>query len=172
MIERIYQDFIVRGAGIKLWICDDGYLHQLTIDELLAVKEQPELLKGLSMKVRISDVDGTISIAAPSEVRQLEPTAEASPVASPGTTAAGIPMTASRRATIYAEPHALSRTIGQVAVGETVQLLERTDNGTWYRIIVDSEQTGWVRVAELPIPGDIAEQVPVAATSEPTIEAP
>jgi hypothetical protein len=163
-IERIDQDFIMRAARMSLWVCDDGYLHQLTLDEVLAPETQPDRLVGFAMKVRVTDINGAVLIAAPTQAQPLAPVADASPVALAGTVRAGIPMTASRHATIYAKPNVLSQAIGQVAVGEIVQLLERTDTGVWYRIITEGDATGWIRVVELPVARDIALQVPVAST--------
>ena len=50
----------------------------------------------------------------------------------------------------------------QINANETVQLLERTADGTWYRIINEREVEGWVSATLLTIDATVVEQVPIA----------
>lgn len=50
----------------------------------------------------------------------------------------------------------------QINANETVQLLERTADGTWYRIRNEREVEGWVSVTLLTIDASVVEQVPIA----------
>jgi flagellar FliL protein len=54
------------------------------------------------------------------------------------------------------------RPLDQINAGETVQLLEKTADGGWYRITNIRNVTGWVSRTLLTIPPDVARQVPVA----------
>jgi len=57
--------------------------------------------------------------------------------------------------------------VGGVDAGNTVQLIERTPNGLWYRIrfsnVDDGQQkVGWVSASLLAVPADVLAQIPVA----------
>jgi hypothetical protein len=52
--------------------------------------------------------------------------------------------------------------IDQIKEGETVQLLAKTPDGTWYQIKNIRNKTGWASQTLLTIDPAIAEQVPVA----------
>jgi hypothetical protein len=54
----------------------------------------------------------------------------------------------------------------QLHAGETVTLLEKTDNGRWYRVVAP-EGEGWVSVTLLRIDGPVADQVPIQGQSAP-----
>jgi uncharacterized protein YgiM (DUF1202 family) len=54
----------------------------------------------------------------------------------------------------------------QLHAGETVTLLEKTDNGRWYRVTAP-EGEGWVSVTLLRIDAQVADQVPIQGQSAP-----
>jgi uncharacterized protein YgiM (DUF1202 family) len=54
----------------------------------------------------------------------------------------------------------------QLHAGETVTLLEKTDDGRWYKVIAP-EGEGWVSVTLLRIDAQVAEQVPLQGQSTP-----
>jgi flagellar FliL protein len=54
------------------------------------------------------------------------------------------------------------RPVDEVNADETVQLLEKTADGAWYRITDIRGKTGWVSVTLLKIDPDVAKQVPIA----------
>lgn len=58
-------------------------------------------------------------------------------------------------------------TCPQLHAGQTVQLLEKTADGNWYRVIAP-EGTGWVSATLLRIDGEVARQVPVEGQTPPT----
>lgn len=55
----------------------------------------------------------------------------------------------------------------QLHAGETVQLLEKTADGRWYRVTAPAG-TGWVSSTLLRIDGAVARQVPIEGQSTPT----
>jgi hypothetical protein len=171
-ISQVLRDYMLQEASLKLWVCDDGYLHQLVIDELLALRDRPEVEVGLRLSVRVTRINGPVYIQRPSDAKLFVPEDSATPTAEGDTLSSGVQMTASKRANIYEDPHVLSRVVGHVAAGESVRLLERNETGAWYRILNEDDEMGWIRVAELPVERDIALQVPVAPTLEPTSEMP
>ena len=52
--------------------------------------------------------------------------------------------------------------LGMINANEPVQLLEKTSDGRWYRIIDIRNVTGWVSATLLTIEKQVADQVPVA----------
>jgi flagellar FliL protein len=54
-----------------------------------------------------------------------------------------------------------SNQVGTINANETVQLLAKTANGSWYKITDIRGVTGWVSVTLLTISADVADQVPV-----------
>jgi hypothetical protein len=54
----------------------------------------------------------------------------------------------------------------QLHAGETVTLLEKTEDGRWYRVKAPGGE-GWVSVTLLRIDGDVARQVPIEGQSTP-----
>lgn len=55
------------------------------------------------------------------------------------------------------------RPLDQVHAGETVQLLARTSDGAWYRVVTARQVTGWVSQTLLTIDPQVAERVPTEA---------
>lgn len=63
---------------------------------------------------------------------------------------------------VYLAADPASAQIDRVERDEVVELLERTADGTWYRVLNVRDQEGWVQADLLGIPDDVAQQVPVA----------
>ncbi len=57
---------------------------------------------------------------------------------------------------------AANNEVGMINAGETVTLLQKNANGTWYRIRNPAGVEGWSSASLLDIPPDVAAQVPVA----------
>ncbi|HET9224355.1 MAG TPA: SH3 domain-containing protein, partial [Roseiflexaceae bacterium] len=54
----------------------------------------------------------------------------------------------------------------QLHAGQTVTLVEKTENGRWYKVIAPDGE-GWVSVTLLRIDGPVADQVPIQGQSAP-----
>jgi hypothetical protein len=116
-------------------------------------------------------------VAAATSVPTITPTnppSPSTPTAIPPTTAAPEPTAApTLTATVFnggnirPQPQ-LGACDGcpQLHAGETVTLLEKTDNGRWYRVVAP-EGEGWVSVTLLRIDGPVADQVPIQGQSAP-----
>ncbi|ACL23895.1 SH3 domain-containing protein [Chloroflexus aggregans] len=63
---------------------------------------------------------------------------------------------------IYLAADPASTQIDRVERNEVVELLERTADGMWYKVLNVREREGWVQASLLGIPDDVAAQVPVA----------
>jgi uncharacterized protein YgiM (DUF1202 family) len=61
------------------------------------------------------------------------------------------------------QPFIADNVVGGVNAGETVQLIERTPNGAWYRVRTIRDELGWVSTSLLQVDNALAEQVPVAS---------
>ncbi|PMP83283.1 MAG: SH3 domain-containing protein, partial [Chloroflexus aggregans] len=63
---------------------------------------------------------------------------------------------------VYLAADPASAQIDRVERNEVVELLERTADGMWYKVLNVRERGGWVQANLLGIPDDVAAQVPVA----------
>lgn len=63
---------------------------------------------------------------------------------------------------VYLAADPASAQIDRVERDEVVELLERTADGSWYRVLNVRDKEGWVPANLLGIPDDVAKQVPVA----------
>lgn len=63
---------------------------------------------------------------------------------------------------VYLAADPASAQIDRVERNEVVELLERTADGMWYKVLNVREREGWVQASLLGIPDDVAAQVPVA----------
>jgi uncharacterized protein YgiM (DUF1202 family) len=63
---------------------------------------------------------------------------------------------------VRAAPNLRGQVLDQINADETVDLLEKSANGQWYRITNTRNVTGWVSVTLLTIDPDVARRVPVA----------
>jgi flagellar FliL protein len=62
---------------------------------------------------------------------------------------------------VYLAADPASAQIDRVERNEVVELLERTADGMWYKVLNVREREGWVQANLLGIPDDVAAQVPV-----------
>jgi flagellar FliL protein len=102
------------------------------------------------------------------------PATAAEPTAPPEPTAtAAISLTASvfNGGNIRPEPRIQACSCPQLHAGEVVQLLEKTADGKWFRVIAP-EGTGWVSVTLLRIEAGVARQVPLQGARTPPVPAP
>ncbi|WP_298816393.1 SH3 domain-containing protein [Chloroflexus sp.] len=64
--------------------------------------------------------------------------------------------------TVYLAADPDSAAIDRVEANEVVELLERTADGSWYRVLNVRDREGWVQASLLGIPDDVIAQVPIA----------
>jgi hypothetical protein len=103
-------------------------------------------------------IDGEVAKKVPIQGQSTPPTPASG--GTPGATPTGLTATVFNGGNIRERPVG-GRPLGQLHAGQTVQLLARTADGIWYRVIAP-EATGWVHVSLLKIDAAVAKQVPVA----------
>ena len=102
---------------------------------------------------------------APTPTATGVPTAAATtvvtPTAAPTPTIEGLAATVFNGGNVREQPNLNGRVLDQINAGETVQLLEKTADGLWYRITNIRSVSGWVSRSLLTIDPQVAQQVPV-----------
>jgi flagellar FliL protein len=110
------------------------------------------------VSVTLLRIDGAVAKQVPIEGQQTPPTP-----APGGTPAAPSGLTATvRNGGNVREKPVSGRPLDQINAGETVQLLEKTADGAWYKITNIRNITGWVSVTLLTIDREVVRQVPIA----------
>jgi hypothetical protein len=99
-------------------------------------------------------IDGQVAKQVPIEGQRTPPTP------APGAAPTGLMAKVFNGGNIRERPVG-GRPLGQLRAGQTVELLEKTADGVWYRVIAP-EATGWVHVSLLTIDAEVAKQVPIA----------
>ncbi len=74
----------------------------------------------------------------------------------------GLTATVFNGGNVRAFPNLQGKVLDQIHAAETVQLVAKTSDGSWYKIINPRNQTGWVSVTLLTVDPAVAAQVPVA----------
>jgi hypothetical protein len=74
----------------------------------------------------------------------------------------GLTATVFNGGNVRAFPNLQGKVLDQINAAETVQLVAKTSDGSWYKIINPRNQTGWVSVTLLTIDPAVAAQLPVA----------
>jgi uncharacterized protein YgiM (DUF1202 family) len=99
----------------------------------------------------------------------VPPTPTSKPEATPTIAATSVPTQSTQPQAIVIgggkirqEPSAQSPEVGQVTRGETLTLLERTQDGAWYRIQT-AAATGWLSSVLLEVAPEVAAKVPTPA---------
>jgi hypothetical protein len=109
------------------------------------------------VSVTLLRIDGEVARQVPIEGQRTPPTP--APGGEPGATPTGLTATVFNGGNIRERPVG-GRPLGQLRAGQTVELLEKTADGVWYRVIAP-EATGWVHVSLLRIDAEVAKQVPI-----------
>jgi flagellar FliL protein len=92
------------------------------------------------------------------------PTATAAPSATPvPALPEGVPTNVLNGGNVRKQPIIADNVVGGVNAGETVQLIERTPNGAWYRVRTIRDELGWVSTTLLQVDAALAGQVPIAS---------
>lgn len=150
VIDDALNNIQAAESELKLWQCDDGYLHRLTI-ELTGFDKSSEQPFALSQDLRIYDVEAPIAINPPPGAVRLDY----------GPSGGELTATVFNGGNIRAEPATSAAVLGQVNAGETVYLYERTSDGRWYYVGAPAAE-GWVHSSLLTVDPTVAAQVPVS----------
>lgn len=143
---------------------------------LLARNADSTWLKIINERQITGWVSRTLLTVAPDDLRGLPVSNETVPTPLPATVAAlpppptpnatalpvtGLTAIVFNGGNVRAAPNLRAQVLDQVNARETVQLLSRTPDGNWYRIINVRGVTGWVNRTLLTIDPDVARRVPV-----------
>jgi SH3-like domain-containing protein len=97
-----------------------------------------------------------------------EPTPTPEPQPAQGTVA----VTVGNGGNVRSEPNSGAAVVGQVALNDTVEIIEKTADDIWYRIrFGQDDTTGWTHYVVLQMEQDVINQIPVqgaATTPDPT----
>jgi hypothetical protein len=63
----------VSNVELKIWICDDGYLHQLTLNMEGQAQNKPDQKASISMRFHCWDLNSQIEIQPPPNPAPLQP---------------------------------------------------------------------------------------------------
>jgi SH3-like domain-containing protein len=94
--------------------------------------------------------------------RESEPTPEPTP------DTRGIVATVNNGGNVRAEPDADARIVGAIQLGDTVEVLEKNEASTWYRIETSSGVSGWTSVLALRPDAQVVAQTPIEGGIMPT----
>jgi flagellar FliL protein len=133
-----------------------------TINSEVAALDVPAPLRDAFFQVVASAPPNTPTAPPDPTKPNPTPTSVPEPTTPPAPTAtAGVSLTATvfNGGNIRTAPRVEPCSCPQLHAGETVQLLERSSDGQWYRVIAP-EGTGWVNVTLLRIDAAVATQVP------------
>jgi flagellar FliL protein len=96
------------------------------------------------------------------------PTTVVTPTAAPTPTVEGLAATVFNGGNVREQPSLGGRVLDQINAGETVQLLEKSADGQWYRITNIRSVSGWVSRSLLTVDPQVAARVPIQGQSPPT----
>jgi uncharacterized protein YgiM (DUF1202 family) len=60
------------------------------------------------------------------------------------------------------QPDPNAEVLGKISAGESVELLQKTANATWFRIRSTQGMEGWVNSSLLTVAPEVMERVPIA----------
>jgi SH3-like domain-containing protein len=98
---------------------------------------------------------------AAAEPVEAEPTPVPEPEPEPEPAPQGITVAVGNGGNVRAQPSADAPVVGQVALGDEVQVFEKTADSVWYSISFNQGTTGWAHRVVLQLDGGVAAQVPV-----------
>ncbi|NOK60727.1 MAG: hypothetical protein GFH27_549289n291 [Chloroflexi bacterium AL-W] len=117
------------------------------------------------VSVTLLSIDASIAEEVPIEGQAAEEPEESDDQDAPETLPTeptGLTAVVFNGGNVRSAPNISGEVRDQIDANETVQLLERTADGTWYRIRNEREVEGWVSVTLLTIDASVVEQVPIA----------
>lgn len=140
-------DLNIQRGVVQLWLCDDGLVRRIQAVAAGNVRQQPSSVFSASVRVDVSNLNGRVTIAAPTQTRALQRTPEPT-------------VAATRAGPIRSAPGA-GRIVGQINAQDAVIIIERSADQRWYRVRAPAA-TGWVSASLLSVPPTVARQIPVA----------
>jgi flagellar FliL protein len=97
---------------------------------------------------------------------------EPTPTPEPQPAQGAVAVTVGNGGNVRSEPNAGAAIVGQVALNDTVEIIEKTPDDIWYRIrFGQDDTTGWTHYVVLQMGQDVINQIPVqgaATTPDPT----
>jgi SH3-like domain-containing protein len=104
----------------------------------------------------------------PSSTPTAAATREPRPTSEPTPSTTGIVATVNNGGNVRAEPDADARIVGAIQLGDTVEVLEKNQASTWYRIETSSGVNGWTSVLALRPAADVVARTPIEGGIMPT----
>lgn len=155
-VEEQMAGMEVDQAEFKLWVCADGYVHQVEVHFAARQQADPAHTVKTTMLLHLWEYDGLLGVAAPID-----------PVPFPTTDAAGIlpfalTATVANGGNVRAAPNTQGEVFDQIHAAETVRLVQKNQAGTWYLIANPRRVTGWVSGTLLDVDPGVAARLRVA----------
>jgi hypothetical protein len=141
------QGITFSAAEALVWICPDGYLHQMRVSMTGERKEQPGQPFTLTLEISVADPNGAITITTPVGA------------AAPG---AALTATVSNGGNVREQPNLQGTVRDQINARETVLLIGKSADGRWYHILNVRRVDGWVSKTLLRIDRAVDAKVPTA----------
>jgi flagellar FliL protein len=142
-------------------------LGQLNAGEVVALQEKNA--DGSWYRVDAPEADGWVSVTLLNEIppdvaaqvpvqgAQLPPEA----TSGGGAPVEGLTAVVFNGGNVRAAPNLQGSVLDQINANETVQLIEKTNDSSWFKIVNEREVEGWVSVTLLDVAAQVAAQVPV-----------
>lgn len=151
----------------------ETYRVVLSVDTGLQVLEQerelqvPDLFRNDFYGAPPTPTPTTAPTAGPT----ITPTATVPPTAAPAeptpTTPAGIQVVVGNGGNVRAEPTVGSPVVGQITLGETVQVFAKTPDEAWFQVQTTDNVVGWTSVLALGPDAAIIPQIPLEGAQAP-----
>lgn len=111
----------------------------------------------------LNRIPADVAAAVPVQGQEAAQATAASTATSATAAPTGLTATVFNGGNVRAQPNIQGQVLDQINANETVQLVAKTSNGQWYRIINQRKIEGWVSVSLLNrIPTSVSQQVPVS----------
>lgn len=133
-----------RSSEMIFTVCSDGLLRQVSERILLA---------GTAPNTPVFETLLTFA-----------PIASPVPLLAPDTTRPLLEATASSATALRETPSGSARILAPIGVGQTVSIVARSADRRWYQVMV-RDLTGWVLIAALRVPPEVATAVPAEGTA-------
>jgi hypothetical protein len=144
--EQFARARIERGEYL-VWLCNDGYIRQVRASLAGSAEGKRTLPFRLDVQLRLTEIGNrALRVPVPRDALVLRPV----PV---------ISFAVSAESPVRSGPAADAPEVGKVFARESVQLLDRSADGRWYRVH-GTTATGWLPSNVLP-PAAVRSRVPV-----------
>jgi hypothetical protein len=161
-IQDQFAQARIDRAEYLLWLCNDGYIRQIRANVAGSAEGKRTLPFRLDVQLRLTEIGNrALRVPVPRDTLVLRPI----PVVALATSAAS---------PVRSSPAADAAEVGRVRARESVQLLDRSADARWYRVLT-ATAAGWLPATALP-PAAARSRVPVvgqgAATPAATTATP